>query len=579
MPEISEQKLLSAAQEFNTARLQAVLEQVLAELTGKSAALLSYDEVREKMGARETSQRSLQEIPVDAIVGSVGRYRDFTRRFLPRLDEDENRWTRVWAHVETMDGLPPIEVFRIGNAYFVRDGNHRVSVARQRGFSHIEAYVTEVAVNVPLTAEDEPEDLIRKARYARFLQRSGLDETIPNLDLSMSVAGNYRELERQIVQHQEWIEAETGETVSYPEAARLWYVEVYWPVIQFVRQRGVLRDFPGRTETDLYVWIVRHQQELAAHLGWSVDPQTAVLDLADKQITAPNQIMRRLSQKLREAIIPSSLEAGPAVGEWRESWRATYREDRLFSHILVAVDGRDAGWHALQQAIRVAWREEGKIFGLHVVDAPEAASSDATLRIKMEFERRCREAGIPGEITITTGPTTGTICYRARWADLVVVSLSHPPGPQPVDRLSSEFGQLLRRCPRPVLAVPRIHAGLDHMLLAYDGSPKAEEALFVAAYLAGQWLAPLTVVMALEKRVTEKTAEQVRAYLADRGIEAHYVVKKSPPASLILNTARQRDCGLILMGGYGLHGVIEIIAGSTVDEVLRSRNRPVLICR
>ncbi len=251
----------------------------------------------------------------------------------------------------------------------------------------------------------------------------------------------------------------------------------------------------------------------------------------------------------------------------------------MFSHVLVAIDGQDAGWGALQQAISVAQQEEGKVFGLHMVDTPEAVESDAAQPVKLEFEHRCGAAGIPGELTLTTGPVTGTICYRARWADLVVVSLSHPPGPQPVSRLSSQFGQLLRRCPRPVLAVPRTHSKLDRILLAYDGSPKAEEALYVAAYLAGHWGSALTVVVALGKRVTEAAVDRVREALKAHQIQPAYVVEKSPPASLILKTAQDRDCGMILMGGYGRSPAVEIVAGSVVDEVLRSRNRPVLICR
>ncbi|WP_420641536.1 universal stress protein [Candidatus Leptofilum sp.] len=570
---------LTAVEEFQNARLNAKLEQIKAALTGKSADLLSYEEVREKVQAVETNRRELKEIPLDAIVGSVGRYKDFTRHFLPLVAEDQYRWARVHTLAGSMEGLPPIEVYQIGDVYFVRDGNHRVSVARELGATHIEAYVTLVKTAVPLESDLQPDDLIIKERYANFLERTRLDDTFPDLDLSMSVAGNYRVLEQQIGVHQHWVKEHKNEDISYAEAAVRWYKYIYWPVIQMIRERGMMRDFPDRTETDLYVWIDKHRHELAEKLGWSVDMETAVSDLATTQTRDPKLVAQRLSQKVRDALLPAALEAGPTVGEWRESWLSTQREDRLFNHILVAVDGQDTGWHALHQAIRVAWREEGKIYGLHVVATPEAAKSEAAQVVKAEFEHRCQEAGIPGELTITTGPVTGTICYRARWADLVVVSLSHPPGDQPVERLSSQFGQLLRRCPRPVLAVPRTHAELDHILLAYDGSPKADEALFVATYLAKQWQVSLTVVIALSKRVTEETAVHLRQYFAREQLKAEIVVAPGKPASLILSTARDYDCGLVLMGGYGQAPVMEVIVGSTVDELLRSRNRPILICR
>ena len=580
MKQSSEKELVnySVVEQFHAARLRGKLEQIGAVLTGKTADLLSYDEVRTKVHAIETNKRELRSIPLDSIVGSVGRYKDFTRRFFPLVEGDEFRWARVHTLTTGMEGLPPIEVYQIGEVYFVRDGNHRVSVARELGASQIEAYVTQVYTPVALELGIEPDDLIIKERYAHFLEQTDLKNTYPNLDLSMSAAGNYRVLEQQIKVHQKWLKEQQVD-VSFTEAASRWYQSVYWPVVQIIRSRGIMRDFPDRTETDLYVWVEKHRRELAEQLNWTVDAKTAVLDLADQYPVNTGEAIQLFGEKVLDALIPTPFETGPAIGEWRNSWLATYREDRLFSHILVAIDGKDTGWHALQQALRVARWEEGKIFGLHLVQTPEAANSKLASGVKAEFDQRCQEAGIAGELTIAVGPVSDTICYRAKWADLVVVSLSQPPGPKPIDRLGSKFSHLLRRCPRPVLAVPTVHTELNRMLLAYDGSPKADEALFVAAYLAEQWNISLFVVVALSRRVTANAAERVRKYLEDKGIESQFVVKKSSAANLIIDTAQENDCGLILMGGYGLIPVIEIVVGSIVDEILRTRNWPILICR
>jgi len=571
---------LSAVDQFRSARLHAKIEQVKAALTGKSADLLSYEEVREKVRARETNRRELKEIPLDAIVGSVGRYKDFTRHFFPLVEKDEQRWAHVQEFMVGLEGLPPIEVFQLGEVYFVRDGNHRVSVARELEVTHIEAYVTEVETPVALEPDIQPDDLISKERYAQFLERTRLDEAFPDLDLSMSVAGNYRVLEQQIGVHQLWVKGNKGEDISFTEAAARWYRWIYWPVIEIIRKRGLMRDFQGRTETDLYVWIDKHRLELAEELGWSVDAEQAIRDLSDKQATDPKHVVQKLGQKLRDIVTPSALEAGPTIGEWHQSWLDTYHEERLFSHILVAIDGQEAGWNALQQALRVARRENGKIFGLHVYDDPQQENSPVLQGIAAEFEEHCRQAGLPGEISFTTGPVTGTISYRARWADLVVVSLSHPPGPGPVDRLSSQFAQLLRRSPRPILAVPRVDAGLQRLLLAYDGSPKANEALFVARYMVEKWEASLMVVTVKEaKGGGKKTSMRACRYLEEHDIQADYLVRKGDPATIIVQTARDIDCNLIIMGGYGGNPVSEIVSGSVVDDILRTRNRPVLICR
>jgi len=173
----------------------------MARLTGRSADLLSYEEVRQKLKVKGMGKWGLEDIPLDAIVGSVGRYTDFTRSFLPRQDSDEERWARVKVAVTDLGGLPPIEVYQIGQAYLVRDGNHRVSVARQVAATHIQAYVTEVRTKVPLLPDTQPDDLILKAEYTDFLERTRLDELRPEADLSVTVPGQYQALEEHIEVH------------------------------------------------------------------------------------------------------------------------------------------------------------------------------------------------------------------------------------------------------------------------------------------------------------------------------------------------------------------------------------------
>src|SRR5436190_1550722 len=161
----TDQSILSAVDDFRRARQQAGLRDVLARLTGRSTELLSYDEVVRRLKATGSAETGLKEIPVDAIAGSVGRPNDFTRDFLPRNDSDENRWARVRLATTDPDvgGLPPIRVYQIGDAYFVIDGHHRVSVARRLGAKEIQAYVTQVSTRVPLSASASAEEIILKS--------------------------------------------------------------------------------------------------------------------------------------------------------------------------------------------------------------------------------------------------------------------------------------------------------------------------------------------------------------------------------------------------------------------------------
>ena len=203
----------SAARDFRRARRQAALQRIMARVTGRSADLLSFDDVYQSLKLEGMSDRGRQEIPLDAIVGSVGRYSDFTRSFLPLNDSDEARWVGVDRAMTGLSGVPPIEVRQIGEAYFVVDGNHRVSVARQQGLSYIEAFVVEYKTKVPLGVHDDLKDLTIKEEYATFLDRTRLDKVRPEANLQMTIPGNYWELQTQIEAHRYLMDQEQGQEV------------------------------------------------------------------------------------------------------------------------------------------------------------------------------------------------------------------------------------------------------------------------------------------------------------------------------------------------------------------------------
>jgi hypothetical protein len=271
-----------AVKDFRRARSLASREKIVALLGGRPAELICYEDVPKGLRDVHITSRGLRDIPIDAIVGSVGRCTDFTRSFMPLRDDSEARWARVGQAWQDLAGLPPIEVYQIGDVYFVVDGNHRVSVARQLGKSHIEAHVAEFETKVPLSPGDSPDDLIVKAEYAEFLAHTRLDELRPGVDLTMSVPGHYRELEEQIAACCTPAEAEEGLESSYEGAVARWYDEVYLPVIHVIRKRDMLHDFSGRTETDLYVWILKHRAELGQELDQEIGPEATLTDLADR---------------------------------------------------------------------------------------------------------------------------------------------------------------------------------------------------------------------------------------------------------------------------------------------------------
>jgi nucleotide-binding universal stress UspA family protein len=566
--------------DFRQARRRASLEQIVARLAGKSVDLLSYEDVRRKLRAKGGMHAGLRDIPLDAIVGSVGRYSDFTRSFLPRQDSDEERWARVQMAVTDLGGLPPIDAYQVGDVYFVLDGNHRVSVARQFGATHIQAYVTSIETRVPLLTDVQPDDLILKAEYAAFLEQTHLDEIRPRADLGTTVPGRYPKLLEHIEVHRHFMGVEQEREIPYKEAVGHWYDQVYMPVVTVIRQRGILRDFPGRTEADLYLWILGRRAELEGLLGWEVEADTAATDLAAQFSAKPRRIVARMGQKLRNAVTPDELEAGPSPGYWREQRVMPRDSDRLFADIMVPLSGEDLAWAAVDQALEIARREEARLHGLHVVPSGQDLQLDDTLAIQAEFNRRCEAAGVSGKLAFEVGRVARRICERARWTDLAVLHLAHPPAPEPMARLGSGFRTLVRRCPRPVLAVPGQVSQMNRALLAYDGSRKAEEALFVAAYLAGRWGLDLVVASVLENGVVDsEVLDHALTYLGSRGVAAASVQARGSVSEAILQTAGEHETDLILMGGYGRSPVVEAVLGSTVDRILRESRWPVLVCR
>lgn len=569
-----------AVGDFRRARRRAALRSVFARWAGNSPRLLSYEDVRRKLKARETAKIELKEIPLDAIVGSVGRYDDFTRGFLPRRDSSEGRWAGVKVAVTGLGGLPPIEVYQIGDAYFVLDGNHRVSVARDVGASQIEAYVRKMDTKVPLSPDIQPDDLLIKAEYAEFLDRTSFDEIAPQIDLTVTLPGRYPVLLDQISAHQDHLNKTEDRKVSLREAAAAWVQQVYAPTVEVIRQQGLLRDFSGRTETDLYVWMSQHTADLERELGWEVKRESVASNLAAQ--SSPRLIRRfsRAKKKVFDALTPDPLDSGPAPGIWRRDQLGVRGRENLAANILVAVSGEDHSWSAVDQALIVAQREGARLQGLHVVKSEDQVEGEKAKAVRVEFERRTDEVGVSGRLAVEVGGVARKICERARWSDFVVVHLAHPPGTRTIARLGSGFRTMILRCPTPILAVPRSISPMNHAILAYDGSRKAKEALYLSTYLASRWNISLVIVSVAEaKRVTEETLREAQSYAERHDVTPVVVSKKGDVAEAVLQTANETKSDFTVIGGYGHSPVIEAALGSAIDHILRESDRPVLICR
>jgi nucleotide-binding universal stress UspA family protein len=550
-----------AIQDFQSAHLRAKLQGVLARVTGRSNELLSYDEIASKLKLQGRSDKGLQMIPVDAIIGSVGRYTDFTRTFLPRHLGDRQRWANIKAiSLDPISmGLPPIEVYKVSEVYFVIDGNHRVSVARQEGWKTIEAHVIEIQTDIPLTPDVQPDELIIKAEYADFLEQTGLSKTPEFMDLRITIPGGYQKLLDEICVCRCQIQEEDQKECSLQDSAESWYREIYLPFAEAVRERGMMRWFPNRTVTDLYVWMSEHRGELEKELGWSIRPEAAAAAV--------------VHNRSRQATNEES-----KIGSWRKARLLNRYSEHLFRDILVPVNRSRTTHDALDQAIHIAHLENANVHGLHIVKTAAELNHPDVLALQEQFNQICEKENVQGILAIEVGDPVQKILERCALTDLIVMKIAHPPSTG-IKALASHVRTLITRASRPIFAISEKVSVLQHALLAFDGSPKAKEALFVATYLAEQWQTKLTILTGLEDTAVDSSAQDfAQNYLEFNEIEADFISSKYS-AETLKATAEEIQADLLLMGGYSGSILKEMTVGSSVNFMLRESQLPILICR
>ncbi len=262
--------LLTARHDFGQARRQEIVARILALLKPQKDEMLSLGDVRRIVRPESETYRGLKTVPIDRIVGSEGRYQDFNRAFLPRHDKLMRRWITVDVAHHRNIILPPIKLFEIGGAYFVRDGNHRVSVARTQGAEFIDAEVTSLASEIPITPEMTREDIKRAViafERRRFFEETGLDRLRPHASLDFTEIGRYDEILEHIREHKWYINQHRPKEIPFAEAVVSWYDNVYAPIEAIVRDAKLLARFPSKTVGDLYVFIGQHWAELGKRYG------------------------------------------------------------------------------------------------------------------------------------------------------------------------------------------------------------------------------------------------------------------------------------------------------------------------
>jgi len=285
--------------DFNKARFKALVHDILAGIRNRPNELLSFDAVKRSLKIFGQNYLGIQTVPLADIVGSATlRYHDFDRAFMPSQDFTESRWRRVDEAYYQAKNLPPVQLYKIGTAYFVRDGHHRVSVAREKGQEYIDAEVIEVKTRVPLTPDLIANDLEIVGEYDKFIEKTRIDKLRPDQSIRFSEPDGYSRLLEHIAVHRYFLGNEQHRRVAWDEAVASWYDTLYLPTVNIIREREILKDFPNRTEADLYLWIMDHYYYLNEGEG-SVALEDAAVDFAQNY---SERLNKKLLRSVRHAV-------------------------------------------------------------------------------------------------------------------------------------------------------------------------------------------------------------------------------------------------------------------------------------
>ena len=269
----------TAEEDFSRARNKALFNEIQHFLSPEEVSLISLNDVKQLLKPTAETYAGMKVIPIEKIVGSEGRYNDFDNHFFPKSSHLRNRWQHVDEAAIKDIILPPIKVYEISGLYFVRDGNHRVSVAKSRGTEFIDAEVVSLQSEIKLNNPENLNDIVKQIiNYEKrlFYSETGFGDITDYWCLDFTRTGRYDVIYNHILTHKYYMNQGKEEEVSMEDAVLSWFNTVYLPIVTSVRKCHILHKFPKRTLADLYVWIVRYWDSLKHTFGDDVSIDLAV---------------------------------------------------------------------------------------------------------------------------------------------------------------------------------------------------------------------------------------------------------------------------------------------------------------
>ena len=260
--------------DFYKARNKALFNEIQHFVNQEESHLLSFNDVKKMLKPQNEVYLGMQVVPINLIAGSEGRYYDFDNHFFPKNIHLKARWERIdEAHLTDVI-LPPIKLYEIGGLYFVRDGNHRVSVARSKGVECIDAEVVSLKSEIKLRPGMTKAKILKEViNYEKrvFYMETAFGDITDFWKLDFSTTGQYDVIYNHILTHKYFINLDKTEEISMPDAILSWYENVYSPVVAVIKKRRIMRKFRGRTTSDMYVWLIKYWDELKTKFGSNIE--------------------------------------------------------------------------------------------------------------------------------------------------------------------------------------------------------------------------------------------------------------------------------------------------------------------
>lgn len=297
-----------ADRDFSKAYGKALINEIAHLLSPKEANMISLGEIKSIIKPKNELYIGMKTIPVNKIIGSEGRYNDFDNEFFPKNQFMKNRWKHVDAANLESIVLPPIKVYELAGLYFVRDGNHRVSVAKLKGIEFIDAEVvclqSEIVLNPVRTLNSMKKQIISYEKR-NFYAETLFGDITDFWGLDFSTPGQYDIIYNHIITHKYFMNQNQTEEIEFEKAVTSWYQDVYCPIIAVVEDKKIMRSFPKRTKSDLYIWLITYWDELKKKFGDAIPFNEA----ADKfKKSNSNNILAKIKNNIQKILLKKEID-------------------------------------------------------------------------------------------------------------------------------------------------------------------------------------------------------------------------------------------------------------------------------